>query len=656
MKITTLSKFNTGILFTVALALSAALFFGTKHFREPIRQTQAFSEYRTFLNEQVVSNINQYLRSGDAQYLDNSEKSIVDLDEMLIQESNMDIGDLHHLLVEFKQYLVTDARAAGKMAGNEEGLIIQNERETRDEISRLIEYSEEGAENSWMTAREYSKAANDLLFQLQDRSIQRQQTLATGSTDIAEIEKINRAMVETIEKVNQLDRLGIVAEAEEDDFAALMGLEEDEESTTEETDKVEEIISNLKSLVTRYPQEIRNTVDLKTQISQSFTTIQNYLERVNSLILSHEKDLATSFSLTVDLGRNVMIVIILLIILFSLIIDFIQRGIAQRIRNYVPFLQTYAKGDFREEVTIKAQTVEIKAMRDSANMLRQNLSSLIGEVKERSETVIQIGKKVREASDLVAAKMNTQMEQTITISASIEEMTTSFQEVAQSAANAADAATSINDAAQESHGIMQAATEEVGILAQQVKETGDEITRLGEYATNINSVLEVISGIAEQTNLLALNAAIEAARAGEHGRGFAVVADEVRSLSQRTAESTGEIRDIIERIQKQATQCTTAMQGQVALADETVTKSSEANQSVQGIVQSIASVRDMTTQIAVTTEQQAAVAEEISASVHHVRDTSSETHDASTHTAELSDQLQTENQALQQSLEKFIFK
>ena len=245
------------------------------------------------------------------------------------------------------------------------------------------------------------------------------------------------------------------------------------------------------------------------------------------------------------------------------------------------------------------------------------------------------------------------MQQASTVAASMQQMTGSFNEVAAHAARAADTAQEISQAAEGSREQIAAAINEVRALADQVNTTSADIRQLGDVAHNINAVLEVISSIAEQTNILALNAAIEAARAGEHGRGFAVVADEVRSLSQRTASSTLEIKEIIGNIQQQAAHCVGAMENQVSRAENTVLKSVSANNSLEGIVDSIAHIRDMTGQIAVTTEEQAAVAQDIHANVQGIRQLNEDTRHSAHQTAKMSHELQTENQALQDAVAGF---
>jgi len=202
----------------------------------------------------------------------------------------------------------------------------------------------------------------------------------------------------------------------------------------------------------------------------------------------------------------------------------------------------------------------------------------------------------------------------------MNEMTTASQEVSRNALEAADSAHRGEESVFTAKEVLTDTVQSVGLLAKEIEHGANVVNALQGDVGNIVAVLDVIRGIAEQTNLLALNAAIEAARAGEQGRGFAVVADEVRTLASRTQESTQEIQDMIERLQSGASEAVTVMEGGKESSDLTVAKANAAEGSLDEITGAITTISDMTTQIASAVEEQSAVSEDINRNLTRIVD------------------------------------
>ncbi len=233
-----------------------------------------------------------------------------------------------------------------------------------------------------------------------------------------------------------------------------------------------------------------------------------------------------------------------------------------------------------------------------------SLSGLVGAVASQAQRSEQAMERQRHETDQVATAIN--------------EMSAAAHEVAQSAQRAAEAARDTDAEGQSAKRVVDQSVQSIHHLVSEVRASSESLETLRQDVQGIVSVLEVIRAIADQTNLLALNAAIEAARAGEAGRGFAVVADEVRALASRTQQSTGEIQGMIDRLQNTTDEAVTTMQRATQMGDSTREQATRAGTSLDAIAQLIGTINSMNAQIASAAEEQTAVVEEINRSVHQI--------------------------------------
>ncbi|MGN5118521.1 methyl-accepting chemotaxis protein [Aeromonas sp. 55A] len=315
-----------------------------------------------------------------------------------------------------------------------------------------------------------------------------------------------------------------------------------------------------------------------------------------------------------------------LTLLFVVIVAWL---LIRQIRNPVMTLleqtRQVAAGNLTSQLDMKQFSHdELGKLAQGFNEMQSNLRMLVNEV---SGSVVQLGAAAEEISAVAqqsANNMGAQQHELNQLATAMNEMQATVREVARNTNDAASAATSASDTAAQGSETVNDSIGRIEKVATAIEETALVIRQLGDDSRNIGMVLEVIQGIAEQTNLLALNAAIEAARAGEQGRGFAVVADEVRTLAKRTQDSTSQINHIISELQQRANEAGVTMQQSQDMMSETVHTAREAGASIAEISSSVNSISHMNIQIATATEEQGAVSEELNRNVVNISNASEE--------------------------------
>ena len=323
---------------------------------------------------------------------------------------------------------------------------------------------------------------------------------------------------------------------------------------------------------------------------------------------------------------------LLALILGTLAALIITRQITRPLQETLAVVDRIASGDLSHNMIVTRKD-ELGVLQQGIQRMGTTLRELIGGIRDSVTQIASAAEELSAVTEQTSAGVNSQKVETDQVATAMHEMSATVQEVARNAEQASVAASAADQQARDGDKVVGEAIAQIERLASEVGRSTDAMNLLEQESNKIGKVMDVIKAVAEQTNLLALNAAIEAARAGEAGRGFAVVADEVRGLAQRTQQSTEEIEGLVAGLQNGTRQVSDIMLNSRDLTDSSVALTRKAGTSLESITLTVSNIQAMNQQIAAAAEQQSSVADEISRSILNVRDVSEQTAAASEETA-----------------------
>ncbi|MFT3929211.1 MAG: methyl-accepting chemotaxis protein [Spongiibacteraceae bacterium] len=600
MNLRVTNQIASAALLITSATLAAIVLWGLSQLQSTYRSAQMYYQFRESLSGDWRSLIEDYLNSGDSVKL---EAGIHKLDEIVanrLQQMPATVQEqLSPRIAALQQTLNVDLRGAGKLAGDPQVLLSNAESELKGKLALLSQLALDKRGANPGLAISYFSIINEMHELVIETIHGRQRHFQHSSADTQKnmTDHINQLM-ERQRALAGLASLQIFEKKQAGEFDLL------DESNTEPEEKSLEIRREIGSILHRYANDMGRTTEMLAASSSAKSKVRAEIAELLSTLSVLEESITTHQStirirVQIALLSLTGLVLVVCAILFSL-----QYRLSVVARAVGAQQKKLAAGDLRGSLQLESRIDEINELTQSTQTLQSSLTTLSQDLNTRSAQVGEASQQILRSSQELQASLQNQLTQSRQASRAIGEMTEASRMVANEVTAVVETASAADTTLTSGMQRVERMIEGISAVTAEVSATISVLKELQLHASSIHSFVGNIQAIADQTNLLALNAAIEAARAGEQGRGFAVVADEVRTLAQRSSQATVEIERLIDKVNLSTGHLESAMQKQITSAHQTADEIHAVGEAYRDWGAGVSRIRSAVSGIAERIEQQ----------------------------------------------------
>lgn len=632
MKISNINRLTTAALLLIVSILAMAMTWSLSELNQNFNATRQYTDLQQHITNTISRPVLTYLRLADATLLtdiDNSINALNDETSPLQTLPQKSREQLHTQLQNLQATALFELREAGKLK-NPQSLLINAESEILASLSQLTDYTKQAPTNKIQLANRYQQQTELLLLQLPTLSHSRERYFYSDNRNRSNLQLTLNQLTQQLETLRNLPRLNIYAEAEEDDLQSLLGFETETSSDTNKEERGDTYIDETASLLRRYLKDLNNIENIYTAKASASNNSLQQITALETTLQHLKEDADQQYQATEDNVYILLVCCVSLITLVAILMSTVNTLLSKTLCNTSINIEQLANGNLSLLTSEKSSINEVNTLNNASHQLTNYLQQLIAQLDQQSISLGQLGKDLNNSAssldDVVAAQQSATRE----VADEVAKLRQSNTEVVRNAIHTSDSTQqaiklSINGVNQ-----MNNTQESILSLVSETKATHKTFQALKEDGKNIGTALSVIQKLADQTNLLALNAAIEAARAGEQGRGFAVVADEVRGLASNTTTAAEQINAIILKLNGAIDQSSNRIEYQQSIVQHTVSLADNAKQNIDDIRNAIDDINQMNGVIAASAEDQSNM-------THHIANIIQSTVEQSNRAAQESD-------------------